>query len=99
MCIIEFYGTFWHADPRKYKAGDILKRGNSEKYHVTAQEVWQKDYERITELVENTKLPCIIVWENDYRKNKGATIQTVLQKIIKFKNIHLAQNEQRTNSI
>lgn len=88
VCIIEFFGTFWHADPRKYKPSDVLKRGNNSKYHVLASKIWERDCKKITFLVEETKLPCIIVWEDDYKRNKSETMQNVIKQISKIQNNH-----------
>ncbi len=87
VCIIEFFGTFWHADPRKYNSTDTIKRGNKEKYHIKAEQIWENDRKKIEFLVEETKLPCIIVWEDDYKRNKEQTINTTIEKI------HMCQNK------
>ena len=86
ICIIEFNGTFWHADPRVYKEDDVLKRSNSNvKYHYRASEIWKKDCNRIKFIVEQTRLPCIVVWEHDYKTDKRMTIETVLKQISSIK--------------
>lgn len=89
VCIIEFYGTFWHADPRKFKADDIIQVRNGVDNNPTAYSIWEKDTHRIKFLVEETKLPCIIVWEDDYRRNKEDIINKVLKKIKSIHNKHL----------
>jgi hypothetical protein len=89
VCIIEFYGTFWHADPRKFKADDIIRVRNGANDNPTAYSIWKRDTDRIKFLVEETKLPCIIVWEDDYRQNKQKTINKVLKKIKCIHNKHL----------
>ena len=88
VCIIEFFGTFWHADPRKYKPHSVLKRGNNSKHHILASKIWERDHKKIAFLVEETKLPCIIVWEDDYKRNKFETIQNVIKQISKIQNTH-----------
>lgn len=39
--LIELNGTFWHADPRKYKENDILKFPGTD--GVSAKDIWEKD--------------------------------------------------------
>lgn len=68
--IIEFYGDYWHANPRKYKADDIIHRD------VTAQQIWDKDKERINRLT-SMGYHVEIVWEDEYKDDK----QTVLNRL------------------
>jgi len=60
--VIEYYGDFWHANPEKYKANDII-------YFKTAKEVWDRDAYRI-KLLKEAGYEVIIVWDSDYKKNK-----------------------------
>lgn len=62
--IIEFYGDFWHASPRKYKADDVL----FETKGVTAKDIWEKDERRVKALRDNG-YDVLIIWEDDYRAN------------------------------
>lgn len=39
--IIEFYGDYWHANPKFYKRGDIVH------HNLTAGEIWEHDKERV----------------------------------------------------
>lgn len=80
--IIEFYGDFWHANPEIYDADDTLNRpGNQIK---TAKEIWLKDEKRLQYIVEKMKLPVIIVWEKDYKKDPLVTLQNLKSKIEKI---------------
>jgi predicted transcriptional regulator/G:T-mismatch repair DNA endonuclease (very short patch repair protein) len=70
--IIEFYGDYWHAHPEKYPDDSaIFKR---RKGYVTASYIRQQDNERITELTA-MGYDVLIIWEDDYRKNKEGTIE------------------------
>lgn len=69
--IIEFYGNFWHANPKMYKPNDILHHG------VCAQEIWERDKQR-TITLENAGYRVFIVWESDYKQDKDGIISNIL---------------------
>ena len=62
---IEFNGRVFHADPRFYKADDIINPFNSDK-PSTAQQIWDKDKARY-ESLKKLGISTIVVWETDYR--------------------------------
>jgi len=68
--IIEFYGNYYHANPRKYRANDVVRAG------LTAQEIWDLDKERISRL-EKEGYYVIVIWEDDYKTNKNGIIQSL----------------------
>lgn len=78
--IIEFYGDHWHANPQKYKPTDLLQPQNK-----TAQEIWEKDAERIS-ILKKHGYDIIIIWESDYRLNKYnyEFWENITQKILKY---------------
>jgi len=69
--VIEFYGDFWHRNPIIYE--------NKEDFFK--EEIWKFDEKRLNIL--KTKFGCntIVIWENDYMKNKEDVIQKIIQKI------------------
>jgi hypothetical protein len=67
--VIEFYGTYWHADPRKYKPDSIIYA--SKKRQHRADKIWISDLER-QRLIENAGYQVYIVWEEDYIKDPTA---------------------------
>src|SRR5574344_4201 len=71
--IIEFYGDYWHANPIKYKASDIMNNNYS------ASEIWKSDNERISNL-KDLGYKVLVIWENDYANNP----ELILSKCIKF---------------
>lgn len=77
--VIEFYGDYWHANPRIYKPDDVIKYPN--KITKAAKDVWAADADKIQFL---KKFPYIndilIVWETDYRKNPSL----ILNECVKF---------------
>jgi len=70
--IIEFFGDYWHANPIKYSKRQKLKRV-SNRMITDVEEIWKKDKERISQL-EELGYEVLVIWENDYRKNKHEII-------------------------
>ena len=74
--IIEFDGTYWHCDPRKY---------NSDYFHklikMTSQQIWDYDNYK-TNLAKENGYEVLHVLELDYKKDP----KRVLQKCIDFIN-------------
>lgn len=68
--IVEFYGDYWHRNPKTYK--DEI----SEKIRI-------KDYNRIKKL-KDLNNHVIIVWESDYLSDKNKTIKNIYNKIKKI---------------
>ena len=64
--IIEFYGDYWHANPNKFKATDIIKK-------TTAQKIWDHDNQKIRALNDNG-YAVLIIWESEYKKDKQGII-------------------------
>lgn len=60
--IIEYYGDYWHANPKYYESTDIVH------HSITAQKIWDKDQERIRRL--QTLYTVNIIWEDDFKTNK-----------------------------
>lgn len=60
--IIEFNGTYWHCDPRKY----TLDYYNSSK-KMFAKDIWDRDANKKL-LAETNNYDMITLWEDDYAK-------------------------------
>ena len=72
ICIFEFYGDYFHANPEIYNKSDKLKFiGNRE---LLVEDIWNKDNIRLQEINDFTKLPILIIWEKDFKKNKNESI-------------------------
>jgi G:T-mismatch repair DNA endonuclease (very short patch repair protein) len=77
--VIEFYGDYWHANPQKFNADDIIHYGSS------AQKIWEKDKERINKmqsaLVDNNDnhidYRVKIIWEHEYINSKESTLNNL----------------------
>ncbi len=66
--VIEYYGNFWHANPKYYKAKDILH------HNVTAEEIWKKDEKRIG-ILESLGYNIMIIWEDDFKEDSEKIIR------------------------
>ena len=57
--VIEYNGSFWHADKRQFNENDVVHHG------ITAKEIWEKDNKR-KELFNKLGYKYIEVWSNAY---------------------------------
>jgi hypothetical protein len=74
---VEFNGDFWHANPKKYSADDIVPlRGGCKK----AKDIWESDSAKIKAL-NKRGFEVLVVWENEYLKNPNETIAKVAKWI------------------
>ena len=71
--IIEFYGDFWHANPRYFKSDDKIKAFSINK---TSEEIWTYDKQRI-DFLESIGYSVLIIWECDWKKNKSECISLI----------------------
>jgi very-short-patch-repair endonuclease len=69
--IIEFNGDFWHFNPNKYSSEDycILKENK-----IIAKNIWEEDKIKIGNLINNG-YSVLVIWENEYIKNKNDVIK------------------------
>ena len=77
--IIEFYGDFFHLNPKIYDA-DFIQFKHHEKA-ILAKNRWQHDKERIDDIQQTLNCKVIIVWESTYKNNKKGTINSLIQMI------------------
>lgn len=71
---IEFFGDYWHGNPRKYNKDSILYEG------MTAEQIWMKDDERISALRKHG-IQCLIIWEHDVINKRHEVMQQCLEWI------------------
>ena len=69
--IIEYFGNYWHCNPKKYESNYFNKKKNK-----FAWELWEYDKKKV-ELIKSYDYNLEIVWESDFNE------KTTLQKIIK----------------
>jgi hypothetical protein len=74
--LIEFYGTYWHADPRFFNKNDIISQKKQ-----TAQQIQSRDQAKRTYAI-NLGYSVFVIWEHDWYKNK----QNLLTNIVKWWN-------------
>lgn len=69
--IIEFNGDFWHFNPIKYLPESFTILNNK---RINAIDIWKEDEEKI-EYLKKLGYDVLIVWENEYKKNKLHVIE------------------------
>lgn len=74
--IIEYNGDIWHANPTKYKEGDVPKFPSNEK---TSAEIWDKDKTKLETAAANG-YSVLVIWESDFKSDK----QKVIKECIDF---------------
>lgn len=70
---IEFNGDYWHGNPLFYKADEYLIRK-----HCSVGEIWKNDKIRYENLKSIHNIDVLVIWENDFKKNKKEIIEKCL---------------------
>jgi len=70
-CIIEFNGDYWHANPKNYRATDLI-RGTA------AEQIWYRDKQKL-DLARHHGFRVLTVWESDYRSDKENVIKETIE--------------------
>ena len=73
--VIEFYGDFWHANPKKYNPHDTIKYPGKDNIKE-ANEIWDKDTRRIND-IERGEYSILIIWEHDWEYSRNEVIDTI----------------------
>jgi len=85
--LIEVNGDFWHANPEKYRANDILPfpTKNGVKSEITAKSLWKKDEKKL-KIARNCGFFCVSLWENDMKcmsdEELGIKLLDIINNII-----------------
>lgn len=66
--LIEFYGSYWHADPLMYEPKHFFKQKN-----MTASLIWSRDSAKRT-YAEDRGFSVYVIWESRWRKEKASII-------------------------
>lgn len=74
--IIEYNGTYWHCDPRKYKEDYQHTLVNK-----TAKEIWDKDKVKLN-FAKNKGFDVLVIWESDFMVNKKEGMNKCLNFMI-----------------
>lgn len=74
--VIEFNGDIWHANPKLYKHGDVIKTYG----HIgkKVEDIWAWDERRLAAIKANG-YKVLIVWEHDYKANPEKEIQRCIK--------------------
>jgi very-short-patch-repair endonuclease len=84
--VIEYYGTYWHCDPRKYD-----KEYYNQKKGKTAQQIWNYDEQREKAILENG-YRVVVVWELDYKLLNLQQKKDLFYEAITSKSRHESEN-------
>lgn len=68
---IEYFGTYWHADPRRYKDDDIIQFRSGNR---TTKSVRDADAEYLSKL-KLAGYDVLVIWEADYMADPLKTVQ------------------------
>ena len=66
--IIEYFGDYWHANPKVYAEDDIVRWG------ISAAELWFSDKKRI-EILESAGYIIEVVFQMEYRENREEVLE------------------------
>lgn len=75
--VIEFFGDYWHANPKIYEGTGLISMPGKGK--IPVKEIWEKDNKKINDL-KTLGLSVMIVWEQDYKNDP----QLVIDKCLGF---------------
>lgn len=70
--MIEFNGTYWHADPRKY-GPDYFHN----KKLITAKQIWEYDATKLS-VAHQYGYNTFVIWEMDWKSDSNAVISKVI---------------------
>ena len=80
--VVEYYGDFWHRNPKKY---DALY----EVYGKTSQVIWSEDAGRIASIESDKRVnQVIIVWESEVNTNPHKVAAKIIKDIEKCTQKH-----------
>ena len=78
--VIEFYGDFWHRNPKTYN-GDFTS------FSYTSTQKWDEDKERVELIKKDTKVAdVIIIWESDFRNNPTKIVENIIHLLKEKRN-------------
>lgn len=82
LCI-ELNGSYWHADPERYKSGDIIRHN---KRDILVDEIWERDRLK-RQILEDDHYEVIQLWfrkRSDYKELLSSCIAAVERKCIAY---------------
>jgi len=73
---VEFYGDYWHCNPKKYNADFFHKQSG-----VTASVIWESDRQRIAAIERLREFTVLIVWESDWHEMFDVIKEKILHAV------------------
>lgn len=67
--VIEFYGDFWHRNPKHYLAEDVF-------YGKSSKIIWEYDKKRLY-YIKQQGYDVVVVWETDWKSNKHKVVEQI----------------------
>jgi G:T-mismatch repair DNA endonuclease (very short patch repair protein) len=86
LCI-EFHGDMWHGNPTIYASGD---KPIPFKNDVLSKDIWKLDKQK-ENFIKKLGFKYIIVWEQDYCRNKELIVKNLLSKIERLRDEQYAK--------
>lgn len=76
--VIEYYGDYWHCNPRleRYKDSNYYHKHKK----MTAKEIWKHDTERI-QVFKDAGYDVVIIWGSDWKKNNKDTMTKLFETL------------------
>lgn len=74
--IIEFYGDFWHSNPKIFDSYDIHRIKK-----IKSSEIWEQDNRKISSAIEHG-YEVLVIWESDYINNSDEVINKSKQFLL-----------------
>jgi len=68
---LEIFGDYWHCNPSLYLSDDVISRDGQK---VTAKDIWQKDQERLSDIL-SAGYSVYIIWEREFENLPEETIK------------------------
>lgn len=81
--LLEINGDYWHANPCKYKAEDLIPYPRNRL--ILAKDIWDKDSKK-TEFAILQGYKVITIWQKDINANKDNINDYIINKIIEVYN-------------
>jgi hypothetical protein len=77
--IIEYFGDYWHCNPKIYSNNYFNKKKN-----MYAQEIWEYDKHKL-QLCEKYNYTLEVIWEDDFKCDNDI-VNKIIEKYVKTTN-------------
>lgn len=74
--VIEFFGNYWHCNPKMYKETDTVVY--PDKQLKIVKDIWDNDKIRVEALLDEHKIETMIVWEDEWDTNSELVVSKCL---------------------